>query len=247
MGNTQSAPISFPLEKLPPELQRMVFQAALPPHCLRPKPLEIGLRQADRLRAYKWDANQNEFRTVNEDDAFFAYLLELEKEYGYTVDLMSPLNLLRVSKTIAATARSICFEDVPMVINIAPKYLQLFQTDILNEDDFPTCKDFTHIEHFKALRHFQLDLNFYRRWWNSEFQKPRSENDIAWWRQPKEWLRTVCDLLAANNHIEKLSVRLPSLCSLETAELVAQAEVAMTDLLEPLKQIRVRNSVRFIW
>ena len=168
MGKTQSAPISFPLEKLPPELQRMVFQIALPPHCLRPKPFEIGSRQADRLRVYEWDANQNEFRRLNEDDVFFAYLLELEKEYGYTVDLMSPLNLLRVSKTVAATARSIFWEEVPMVINIAPEYLQFLQTDILNEDDFPTYKDFTHIEHFKALRHFQLDFNSYRRWWNSE-------------------------------------------------------------------------------
>ncbi|KAL8885691.1 MAG: hypothetical protein Q9215_006487 [Flavoplaca cf. flavocitrina] len=249
MGNTQSASTSFPLEKLPPELQRMVFQAALPPHCLRPKPFEIGSRQADRLRVYKWDANQNEFRRLNEDDVFFTYLLELEleKEYGYTVDLMSPLNLLRVSKTVAATARSICYDDVPMVINIALGYLQFLQTDILDEEEFPTYKDFAHIEHFKALRHFQLDFNWYDRWWNSEFQKPRSENDIGWWRQPKEWLRTVRDLLAANSRIEKLSVRLPCFCSLETAELVAQAEIAMTDLLEPLKQLRVRDSVHFIW
>ncbi|KAL8875372.1 MAG: hypothetical protein Q9198_006261, partial [Flavoplaca austrocitrina] len=178
MGNTQSAPISFPLEKLPPELQRMVFQAALPPYCLRPKPFPFGSSQAHRVRRYKWDANQNELRMMNKDDAIFAYLMELEKEYGYTVDFISPLNLLRVSKKVAATARSICFEDVPMVINIAPRYLQFLQTDILDEEEFPTYKDFTHIEHFKALRHYQLDFNWDDQWWKSEFQKPRSENDI---------------------------------------------------------------------
>lgn len=243
MGNTQSAPIPFPLERLPPELQRMVFQAALPPHCLRPKSLLFGSRQSDRLWWSKWDATNNEFKTVDEDDAFFSYLRELEKEYEYTVDFISPLNLLRVSKTVAATARSICFEDVPIVINIAPGYLQFLQTTIIDELEFPTYKDFTHFEHFMALRHFELDFNLYESWWNLEFQKPRITNNNAWWRQPKEWLRTVCDLLAANNHIEKLSVRLPCFCSLETAELVAQAEVAVTDLLEPLKRLRVRDPV----
>lgn len=69
--------------------------------------------------------------------------------------------------------------------------------------------------------------------------------DEIWWARPKEFLRTICDLLATNDNIQRLTVRLPYFCSLRHASDVPKAEAILLDLLAPLRRLRVAHNVRF--
>ena len=135
-----------------------------------------------------------------------------------------------------------------MVINITPMSLHFLNTLVNNLPlEYPSYKQFTSVRGFLPLRNFELNLYFDSRWWCRGFDGQTRLSDWPWWKQPKEWLRTICDILATNDTIEKLSVRLPCLCTLITPHHVLQAEIVMLDLLAPLRQLRVVEPVQFVW
>ncbi|KAL8649953.1 MAG: hypothetical protein Q9226_005350, partial [Calogaya cf. arnoldii] len=97
-------------------------------------------------------------------------------------------------------------------------------TVITREYDFPTYKQFAHIEHFRARQSFELNFNLNGHWWRHHFGEQLHEDEPIWWKQPKEWLRTV----------------------LTSPGLLAQTEVIIFDLLKPLRQLQVEKPVQFV-
>ncbi|KAL8995830.1 MAG: hypothetical protein Q9169_004520 [Polycauliona sp. 2 TL-2023] len=237
----------LPFEKLPHELQRMVLREAFPKACLKPDMPRSSLYQTIWSR---WDEDLvvvNKWWHSDEEGSFFNYLRKIQDEPNHYEESLLPIHLLRVSQPVTAITRSICIGENPLVINITPVCLNILRKLITREYEYPTSRDLAHIKHCKALPNFALDFNFHDAWWKHEFQRSVRKDDIVWWAQPKEWLRTVCDSLVTNHSIEEMSVQLPCFCSLTTPELVSQARIVMLDLLEPLKQLRVSQPVQFIW
>ncbi|KAL8905869.1 MAG: hypothetical protein Q9171_006498 [Xanthocarpia ochracea] len=179
---------------------------------------------------------------------FLEYLECLDDSTADFHAAMVPLNLLKVSKTVANFALSIQKEEMPMVINITPVGFHFLNTLVNNIPlEYPSYKGFTYVRGFFPLQNFELNLNFLSRWWCEGFEGQWYLNDWLWWTQLRESLRTICDILATRDTIEKLSVRLPCLCTLMTPGLVAEAEAVMLDILAPLRQLRVVEPVQFVW
>ncbi|KAL8921640.1 MAG: hypothetical protein Q9172_003888 [Xanthocarpia lactea] len=232
---------TFPFEKLPLELQRQIIRETVLEHGFRPKPTIPA----------PWDQKDidpNGYWSENECDFFIDYLECLEDETADSHSAMVPLNLLKVSKTVANFALSIHKEEMPMVINIATMSLHFLNTLVNNLPlEYPSYKELTRVRGFLPLRNFELNLNFDSRWWGDAFDLQIPLSQWPWWQEPKEWLRTICDILATNDTIEKLSVRLPCLCTLITPGHIARAEIVMLDVLAPLRQLRVVEPVQFVW
>ncbi|KAL8672039.1 MAG: hypothetical protein Q9168_003491 [Polycauliona sp. 1 TL-2023] len=241
------ASAGFPFEKLAPELQRMIIREAVLGSCLTPRISPTNPYYQHWSRWSAWQVDENESWPYEEHKWFFNYLKGRKDKPQHAGGSEIPLHLLRVSRTIADITRSVCAEDTLMVINVTPLCFHFLQTVMNRKYTFPTFRDFAQVAHFKVLPNFQLDLNFHHRWWRRMFRKSLVEDAIVWWTQPKEWLRTVCDILATNDSIEKLSVRLPCFCSLTSPERLMRAEIIMTDLLRPLERLRVNSPVQFIW
>ncbi|KAL8857705.1 MAG: hypothetical protein Q9178_005740 [Gyalolechia marmorata] len=219
----------------------MVIRETVLEHGFRPKPTIPAPR-------YYKDIDPNGWWSEEECDLFIDYLECLEDATADSHSALVPLNLLKVSETVANFALSIHKEEMPMVINIATMSLHFLDTLVNNlPHEYPSYKEFTCVRGFLPLRNFELNLNFDSRWWCRGFDRQTKLSDWPWWKQPKEWLRTICDILATNDTIEKLSVRLPCLCTLITPGHIARAEIVMLDLLAPLRQLRVVEPVQFVW
>ncbi|KAL8717747.1 MAG: hypothetical protein Q9225_005044 [Loekoesia sp. 1 TL-2023] len=219
-------------EWLPLEIQRMIIRYTMPHGGIIPK-----LPQ-DPQYLY-----EDEELVWEEDSCFYTYLRELENaESG---DAVVPLSLFQVSKTISSIAASVFNEEVPLVINITPACIHFLSTVVSKFYEYPSYKSFAHIQHFRRMQNFELNLDFSPELWSPLFKEELDPEGISWWSRHKEWLRTICDVLMMNDSIQHLIVRLPCFCSLTTTDLVSQAEVIMLDLLAPLRRLRVTNVVRF--
>lgn len=229
----------FPFEKLPEELRIKVLRYVLPlPGILPRSP------RAPPNSTLTFD--QDEDWTQDENGAFWEYLDNLEIPVNSNnAGVLLPLIL--VNNRLAELASATFTDNVPMIINITPTCLHFLETLNSLLWEFPTYKSFLYIQHFREMRTFELNLDFDEIWWSDWFEEKLDPEEHIWWARPKEWLRTTCDLLAANNNIRQLTVRLPCLCALETPELVSQAEKIMLNLLSPLQRVCTANPLRFLW
>ncbi|KAL8640629.1 MAG: hypothetical protein Q9226_008724 [Calogaya cf. arnoldii] len=250
----------------------MVICEALPDYGLRPRHPGKGVPGVPRGRTNHWtnywNSRMNDWWSDDEEDAFrYDYVTFLKDATEEIRDPVVPLNLLQVSKSVATMTRSIYDNGIPFVINIASMCLHILDR-IVNENksypgpniDFPIyTDDLHHLPHFKQLRNFELDLAYDPIWWREYFEEKSgpSSRKLPWvayhpdspgWRKPiKEYIQIICDVLSKNQTIDRLTIRLPTLCSLQTPELVAKAEIAMLDTLAPLRKLRVDEDVKFIW
>ncbi|KAL8830875.1 MAG: hypothetical protein Q9170_005533 [Blastenia crenularia] len=197
-----------------------------------------------------WADDEDETWLKSETRLFGTYLRNLQRA-GSEYEAV-PLSLFQVSKVIAGMTQSVFDDEVPFVIDITPlsmHFLGKFDSRSLGHMDYRyrNCKGLTHIQHFVRMHNFKLDFNFGPRWWARDLRKQLYPNSEIWWAGPKEHLRAICDNLMANSGIHRLTVRVPCLCSLKTANLASQAEIILLDLLSPLRRLRVFDTVQFDW
>ncbi|KAI4275232.1 MAG: hypothetical protein LQ337_003371 [Flavoplaca oasis] len=247
--------VSCPFERLPTELQRMVIHEALPNHLLRPRHPPKGVHTG---RSNYWDLKINDHWGEEEESSFAVYLDSLKDASTETRDPKASLNLLLVSKRVSTMTRSIYDNEIPFVINIHPMCFHFLERIVNKNLYYPTyTDDLPRYPHFRRLHNFELDFNHDPTWWRSclgERHGPPGDHvwlkkgdPENWWKQMKEWVQIICDTLSRHATVHRLTIYLPCLCRLKTLELVTEAEVAMIDLLSPLRQLKVAQDVKFIW
>lgn len=168
-----------------------------------------------------------------------------------------PSNLLRVNKSISALARSIVRNEVYLVIYVgADDGLESSVIRFLNQRvraGFRSPQTLAHVQHFKQMRNFELDLepDLTHPW---SFMQNMHEEDlgIPWDYQcdiHKEQIRLICDTLETfKDDIQHLIIRIPCLCSLDsipTTEVAHLAETMLLDIFAPLRRLRVAKPITF--
>ena len=247
--------VSFPFERLPLELQRVVICEALPNHLLRPRRPPKGVHTG---RSNYWDLKINDHWGEEKESSFAVYLDSLKDATEEIRHSKASLNLLLVNKKVATMTRSIYDNEIPLVINIHPMCFHFLERIVNENFYYPTyVADLPRYPHFRQLHNFELNFNHDPTWWRSclgERHGPPGDHVWLkkgdpghWWKQMKGWVQIICDTLSKYAIIDRLTIYLPCLCRLKTVELVAEAETAMIDLLSPLRQLTVARDVKFIW
>ncbi|KAL8976288.1 MAG: hypothetical protein Q9205_007672 [Flavoplaca limonia] len=223
----------FPFENLPLELKFQVIRFAMPPQGLLPRPLPDPKDHED------WNQYEKNF------------FLDYEKQLQ-TKDLSTaviPVSLFQVNKFFAAEAYSIFLKDIYLVIRIDRQRTHFLTTMIHKFTNFKSYHEYTHVPHFKRMRNFRIDFEYDPWWTDVQYGKnfsPKYGMDLATCRFTlKEKLRTICDLLAENNNIQRLTVKVPCLCNCIKVASVEHGKSVILETLQPLKRLSVVENVVF--
>lgn len=139
--------------------------------------------------------------------------------------------------------------EVELVIRIDFDRLHFLTTIIEWVTDFRSHLQYMHIQHSQRMRNFGLDIDDDP--WSRDVKLALSNRlgdgvNRAFRRFGlKERLRIICDLLATNTAIQRLTVRVPCLCNCVKVDSVANGTSVILDILAPLKRLRVANTTVF--
>ncbi|KAL8669633.1 MAG: hypothetical protein Q9168_005788 [Polycauliona sp. 1 TL-2023] len=218
---TTEASGTFPFEKLPVELQLQVIRSAMPPNGLLPRPVPNP--------------------TDHEDKAFF-----VDYEEGLKTEDLSgalvPSNLFQVNKFFNAEAYRVFLKHVYLVIRIDRQRIHFLTTIYYWLTGFRSYLQYTHIQHFTRMQHFRLNFE-YDPWRAAVAYLPGNSPDSRF--ALKEKFRTICDLLATNQNIQRLTVKVSCLCNCVKVESIEHGKSVILEILAPLKRLRVAKAVVF--
>ncbi|KAL8963892.1 MAG: hypothetical protein Q9183_004870 [Haloplaca sp. 2 TL-2023] len=167
-----------------------------------------------------------------------------------------PQNLLALSKSIAAKARSVIDEDLYLVFDL-DRDRWIFE----DYDTYPErnemeidCEFFARgqlvdqLKHIRRMRRFEVVLGARQfQPWGFLVDERLNTGNVSEQRQLyKEKLRMICDALKTSvKEIRHLVFRLPCFCNLRVGE-ASLAEAALLDILEPLHRLTVTKPVSFV-
>lgn len=207
----------FPFEKLPMELQLHVLRFTMPQYGIRPR------LRPHMPHGYYDDSDIASSRRVREGD-------------------LIPVYLFQVSKWISTQALAI-FHEVFLHTDVYPRnpyFLGWFDCST----EFPSYLLFAEVLYFKRMRNFHLNIRYDNPSWKvARALSTYGDNGAL----VKERVRTVADVLSTNENIRSLTVTIPCQCTLKDTEIPFQvAERTILDSLQPLKRLRVAESVRIV-
>ncbi|KAL8774076.1 MAG: hypothetical protein Q9209_001184 [Squamulea sp. 1 TL-2023] len=228
----------FEFEKLPLELQLMVIRFAMPLTGLRPGPWPHWIER----RPYSFEELNGSIPSKEE----------------------IPVNLFRISKKISTLALSIFHNQVPLHIDICTWAIwytaekRFIWYDLFR---FPSQLRMQETPQIRRMRNYQINFMLEDRWLASHLC---TREYCAVFLHLKERLRLVCDALAHNDTILRLTVTIPCLCWPSMSESFSgttswiystmnthshgsfsQAYSKTLDFLSPLKRINVAEPVTF--
>ncbi|KAI4264932.1 MAG: hypothetical protein L6R38_009754 [Xanthoria sp. 2 TBL-2021] len=228
----------FPFEKLPPELQVEVIRFAMP---------QAGLRSGSRPRWVKGADGLLEPR-------------DCEPLKGENM----PVSLFRTSKSISATALWIFYSKVPLQIDVFTYviwYNQEKRYDWADKNHFASALQIQELPQFRCIRNYHINLTLEDWWFAAPVDRQAFRASIFVF---KERLRLICDALANNQAIQRLTVSIPCLCCLPMNEDLpppaaflpsvtglhthgdhSQSYMRILDVLSPLTRIKVAKPVVF--
>ncbi|KAL8780304.1 MAG: hypothetical protein Q9213_006528 [Squamulea squamosa] len=220
---------------LPPELQLMIVRLAMPLTGLRPGPWPHWIER-----------NTYFFKELNGSIP--------SKEH-------IPVNLFRTSKSISAMALSIFHSKVPLHIDICTWAIwytgekRFIWYDLFR---FPSQLRMLATPQLRHMRNYQINFMLEDRWQDRHLC---TMEYCEVFLHLKERLRLVCDALADNDAILRLTVTIPCLCwpsmdagttfwipptaNIHSHGSFSEAYPETLDLLSPLKRMKVAEPVSF--
>ncbi|KAL8880322.1 MAG: hypothetical protein Q9198_002246, partial [Flavoplaca austrocitrina] len=213
----------FPLEKLPPEVRRMIFRLAMPDDRFEP------LHESE----YDWN-DKYDGRMLGFDDC-------MEEQ---TEPQAIPDSLFEIPGFIANEALAVFHNEVYFRMDFSPFGIRTRDhlTDRL--ENFKDHEELAKWTEFRTRRKYHLNIKSNAVRWaggRDVYQDPCSYNDGSY--RIKEWIRLVSDELLAKDIIQRLIITAPCRCALKAAGLFPNNETCIFDLFKPLKRIRVPNPV----
>ncbi|KAL8672013.1 MAG: hypothetical protein Q9168_003518 [Polycauliona sp. 1 TL-2023] len=162
------------------------------------------------------------------------YMTELSKGDQVRV----PVNLFRVSRSMSAMALWTFYNDTLFHIEISLWGVVYFRGKPLRLDEShyrPSQLQLQGLPQFRRARSFQINVVICRRT-NDDFQPTL-----------KDRLRLVCDALADNPMIQRLTVTIPCLCGPRPIIFKPQDSTPsrILDILSPLKRVKVARPLKF--
>ena len=217
---------TFPLEKLPPEIRRIIFRFAMPDDRARP------------LHSFVHDWNDPCDYYVGEDG--------VGPLYRSTARDRIPTNLFRTSSTISAEAIRILYNDTFLRLDVSPFGIHargLFTDSLQSWDNHQVLGEW---KPFDCMRNYHLNIKAnafskYIRDGGCHRHPPDFETGLE---EIQEWLRLICDEISAHNIIKYLRVTAPCECALKEARLIPEDLSSVLDLSKPLKRLRLATPVR---
>ncbi|KAL8885528.1 MAG: hypothetical protein Q9215_006635 [Flavoplaca cf. flavocitrina] len=227
---------TFPFEKLPPELQLAIIRFAMPSAGIKP-----AIRYHQRKLSY---SAQHIVRSPCEGTQL-------------------PLNLFLTSKSISAMALPIFYSEVPLQIFILTWVVWFAQEKRYFRDKyfFTSHLQIHELPQFRLMRNYHINFPL-DDWWFEDFVSLEGYHQHC--LVLKERLRLVCDALANNHAIQRLTVTVPCLCCLARSGChsrnrwmshytnllhkncsLSQTYPKYVDFLSPLKRIKVAKAVVF--
>ena len=213
----------FPLEKVPPEVRRMIFRLAMPDDRFEP------LHESE----YDWN-DKYDGRMLGFDDC-------MEEK---TEPQAIPDSLFEVRGFIANEALAVFHNEVYFRMDISPFGIRTRDhlTDYL--ENFKNHEKLAKWTEFQTRRKYHLNIKSNAVRWaggRDVYQDPCSYKDGSY--RIKEWIRLVSDELLAKDIIQTLIITAPCRCALKAAGLFPKNETRIFDLFRPLERIHVLNPV----
>ncbi|KAL8998045.1 MAG: hypothetical protein Q9169_002813 [Polycauliona sp. 2 TL-2023] len=224
---------SFPFEELPAELQVRVIRYAMPPNGLLPRPLPNPADHED------WNQEHKEF--------FVEYQEQLKaKDLSVAV---IPSSLFQVNRFFSVEAHAIFLKNVYLVIHIDRLRTHFLTTIIHRVTDFRSYLQYKGVPHFQRMQNFRINFEYDPWWADVKYRTDSSstkDSDLASCRFVlTEKLRTICDLLATNANIQRLTIKVPCLCNCVKLASPEHGKSVLSEVLAPLKRLRVAEDVQF--
>ncbi|KAL8652453.1 MAG: hypothetical protein Q9226_004265 [Calogaya cf. arnoldii] len=215
----------FPLEKLPPELRRMVFRFAMPDDRFIPL----------HTKEYDWnDKYDGHIMGIDFDDD------EIDDDYHAI-----PKSLFKVNKMIATEALAVLHGEVYFRMDVSPFGIRTGSGLTTHLESFENNRLLAQWKPFKTSRNYHLNIKSnavrlatYR---GDVYHDPPTYKVGAY--KIKEWIRLVSGELDNKDIIQNLTITALCKCALKAARRFPKDESSIFDLFTPLKRIRLPNDV----
>ncbi|KAL8788924.1 MAG: hypothetical protein Q9213_001447 [Squamulea squamosa] len=234
----------FPLEKLPPEIRRMIFRFAMPDDRARPlHSLEHDWNDENDCYTSGYEVSEDESDDDSEDETH-------SRPYDRTRVLKRvpeiPTSLFIASRLISTEILDILYRQCYYRLDIFPFGIRARGGLTNSLEDWDTHEVLAQWRPMQHMKNFHLNVksNAYRYFivpdvdgaGSHRSKDPDYYEDGA--ERIKEWLHLVSDQLSGNCSIRNVIVTAPCMCALEEADLVPCSRSCIVDLYAPLQRIQ---------
>lgn len=213
----------FPLEKLPPEVRRMIFHLTMPDDRLEP------LHEPE----YDWNDNYDDRISVLDDC--------MEEQWEPQA---IPHSLFVVPGFVANEALAVFHNDVYFRMDISPFGIRTRDHLTHHLENFKNHEELAKWTEFQTRRKYHLNIKSNTGRWAG--YRDYDQDSCSYQHgsdRIKEWIRLVSDELLAKDIIQTLLITAPCACALKAARVLPKKETSIFDLFTPLKRTRVPNPV----
>ncbi|KAL8727221.1 MAG: hypothetical protein Q9166_006185 [cf. Caloplaca sp. 2 TL-2023] len=224
----QPAPMtSSSFEKLPTELHLQIVRLAMP---------QSGLRLRRRDKRYFTIAPG-------------APVTQRQWHSRLRTEDSVPTGLFLTNKYISTLAQDIFHNEVEMHISVSPENLTVFDKWVPSFS-LPASMPANKVQHFTSMRCYCLNIRlrderYIGRPWGLTHQVILTNYRKSVYKL-KEQLRFVCDMLAHNSSIQRMTITFPCHCILAGINNAPPALKITQDYLAPLRRLRVAKPVTFV-
>ncbi|KAL8876828.1 MAG: hypothetical protein Q9192_008794, partial [Flavoplaca navasiana] len=213
----------FPLEKLPPEVRRVIFRLTMPDY--RFEPLHVS--------EYDWN-DKYDGRISGFDDC-------MEEQWEPQA---IPHSLFVVQGFMANEALAVFHKDVYFRMDISPFGIRTRDHLTHHLKNFKNHEELAKWTEFQTRRKYHLNIKSNTgRWTGGGDAYEDAYSYKLGSCRIKEWVRLISDELFAKDIIQTLVITAPCRCALKAARVLPENETSIFDLFTPLKRTRVPNPV----
>ncbi|KAL8826679.1 MAG: hypothetical protein Q9170_007309 [Blastenia crenularia] len=223
----------FLLEKLPPEIRRLIFGLLMPDDRHRPLNPPVG-------------SYTGTYACCNGKDVVETY-------QALTRAKTIPTNLLTVNKLLSTEALRLLHNEFPFRIDVCSIGIFSRYGQIRHVETWDKHVVLAQWQPFRYMRNYCLNirLNAFR----ISLRPASPLNDRAdYVKEPpnfqvgseriKEWLRLICDEISSRNIIRSLTITAPCECALRKANFLPKVRARFFDPFTPLKRIEFAGRIR---